>query len=335
MSRYSISRCRRPFQRVFAVLAVCTVFIAAGGTQGAEVVDRIVAVVNDDILTLYELNQALQPYAENIEALGYSAERKRETLYQFRQKLMNELIDRKLTEQEVKRFNITVGEEEITSYIERVKESKSLTDESLRKGLAEQGLTMEAYRNEVRQHLQRTKLVNLEVSSKVVITREDVEAYYESHRDKYGGERQYYLWNLFVRIAQAASDSERAAARERLEAALRQIEQGRAFEELVKQADSRPEGVDGTDLGLFRLDELSPQLQQVVAALTAGGHSGILETDFGYQLVYLEKVVEQPAKAIEEVQSEIQDILFREFVDDKFEVWLDDLRKRSLVKIIN
>ena len=324
--------------RAGAIITCLTLIMLIGlpaVSQGAEVVDRIVAIVNDDIITLYDLNRALQPFANNIDELGYSAEQKRSALFRFRQKLLNELISQKLTEQEVKRYKIAVGEDEIDNYIERMKESKYLTDEDLRKSLIEQGLTMESYRKEIKRQIQRTRLVNREVKSKVVITREDIEAYYESHRDIYAGDRQFHLWNLYVRLPLGADDSDRQAARSKLNERIAQLKQGAAFEDLVEGANSSRGDVRGSDLGLFKLNELSPQLQQIVDKMQAYQYSDILKIDRGYQIVYLQNIVESPTKPLAVVEAEIQDILYREIVDNKFQVWLDDLRKRSHIKIIN
>ena len=84
--------------------------------------DRVVAVVNDDIIPLFELNQAVKPYVDRIEALGYSLEKKRKMLFKVREDILNQLIDKKLTDQEIKRSKITVSEKEVDSAIERFKE---------------------------------------------------------------------------------------------------------------------------------------------------------------------------------------------------------------------
>jgi peptidyl-prolyl cis-trans isomerase SurA len=93
------------------------------------VVDRIVAVVNDEIITLYDLNETLKPYEENIQALSYSPEKARETLFKLRADLLNKLVDEKLADQQIKKNNLTISSREIDSTIERIKESRSYTDE--------------------------------------------------------------------------------------------------------------------------------------------------------------------------------------------------------------
>jgi peptidyl-prolyl cis-trans isomerase SurA len=327
----------RPF--VLSLLYVCIVtalvFRGAVYAQETEVIDRIVAVVNSDIITLYDLNRAFKPYEENIKALQYPPDKERETLFQVRKDLLDQLIDSKLADQEIERAQITVSEEDIDRTIERMKESRSFTDEELREGLARQGMTMEEYRKEIKEQILRTKLVNREVKSKIVITREDIKTYYDSHQDQYAGEKKYYLYNLFVRLTPGVDASEKEHAINQLEDATSTLNQDFSFEDLVNQLTDTSSQVQGTDLGLYRLEELSEQLQGAVAKLKAGEFSGVLDTDFGPQIIYVQKIQEIPSKSLEEIESEIEEILYNELVDNKYQDWLDELRKQSLIKIIS
>jgi peptidyl-prolyl cis-trans isomerase SurA len=294
-----------------------------------------VAVVNSDIITLYDLNRAFKPYEENIKALQYSPEKERQTLFQVRKDLLDQLIDSKLADQEIKRAQITVSESDIDRAIERMKEARSFTDEQLREGLASQGMTMEEYRKELKDQILRTRLVNLEVKSKIVITSEDIKAYYDSHQDEYAGDKKYYLFNIFVRLTPEADISEREEALRQIKNVSARLNQGLTFEDLVNQLKDSSSRVQGTDLGLFRLEELSEQLQRSIAKLKAGEISEVLDTDFGPQIIYVQKIQETPTKSLDEIKSEIGEILYNEAVDNRYQDWLDELRKRSLIRIIS
>ena len=303
--------------------------------QESEVVDRIVAVVNNEIITLYDLNRTFAPYANDIKALKYPPEKERQTLFQVRQDILNQLIDSLLADQLVIRNQITVSQKEINKTIERIKESRQFTEEQLRQGLASQGMTMEEYRNEIKEQILRSKLVNREVKSKIVITKEDIKEYYDSHREKYAGEKKYYLWNMFIKVSPGSGNSERNNARNQMEAILVKLKQGQSFESLVDELKNSSSAIQGTDLGLYRLEELSEQLRLVVKKMEIGGFSGVLETNFGYQILYIQKIEEFQAKSLEAVGSEIEELLYNEFVDNKYQEWLDQLRARSHIRIIN
>ncbi len=324
---------------IFALLVACmAIGLTSSRTleaQETEVVDRIVAVVNNEIITLYDLNRAFAPYAGNIRALKYPPEKERQTLFQVRQDILDQLIDSMLADQQGKRGQITVSQKEIDNTIERLKESRQFTDEQLRQGLASQGMTMEEYRKEVEEQLMRTKLVNREVKSKIVITQEDIKEYYESHREQYAGEKKYHLWNLFIKVSSDSDDSERSVARNLMEANLVKLKQGQSFESLIDGLKNSPSAVQGTDLGLYRLEELSEQLRQVVKNMKAGEFSALLDSNFGYQIIYIQNVEETQAKPLEAVESEVEEKLYAESVDNKYQEWLEQLRARSHIKIIN
>ena len=121
----NLSHSVRKFSFIWGVLSFSlAVFSTNAVAEEPSVVDRIVAVVNDEIITLYDLNETLKPYEANIQALAYSPEKKRETLFKLRTDLLNKLIDEKLADQQIKKNKITISTQEIDATIERIKESR-------------------------------------------------------------------------------------------------------------------------------------------------------------------------------------------------------------------
>ena len=319
---------------LFGIVASATMVPQPALAEKPVVVDRIVAVVNDEIITLYDLNQKFEPYANNIKALRYSAEKERKMLFKLRSDLLRNLVESKLADQEIEKNKLFVTEAEIDNTIERVKANRSFTDEDIRAGLAEQGLTMEDYRKELKDQLLRGRLVNIEVKSKIVVTDENVQAYYDSHHEKYRGEKKIHLWNIYIPIPEYAGDSEKRSAFQKMESILSKLNRGVPFEKMAKDDFTASIAAKGGDLGMFLIKELSSQLQSVVEKMKAGEFTSILETNSVYQILYVEKIIETPSKSFEEVRKAIEDILYKELVDTKYQEWLEDLRKRSHIKVI-
>ncbi len=319
---------------VFTVVFTALCFSGNFKAEGAEVVDRIVAVVNDDIISLFELNQSLKPYTEKIRALGYTSEKERKMLFKVREDILNQLIDQKLTDQEIKRFRIAISEKEIDSAIERIKEVNFYTDEELKEALAREGLTIEKYRKRMKEQMLRTKLVNLEIKSKIVITKEDIKSYYESHADEYGGENKYHLRNIIMKVFSAANEAEKLAVYKKMESILAKLKDGESFEAMAAAYSESSLASEGGDLGLFGLDDLSPQLQEAIRGLNAGEFTSVLDTDQGYQIFFVQDIIKTQGRSLEEVSPEIEEKLFNEIVDEKFRSWLEGLRKRSCIKIV-
>ncbi len=311
----------------------CSFFVIRSA-GGSEVVDRIVAIVNDDIILLYDLNRLIKPYEERIKASGYSYEEERKMLFRVREDALNMLIDQKLADQEIKRYKISVSRQEIDKAIERMKEARFITDEDFREELSKQGVTLEEYHKNVKEQILREKLVNREVKSKIVVTTEDIKKYYESHIDEYAGEKSYHLRNIVMNVPEGADETEKLMILKKMEAVLSKLKQGESFEKFAKSYSDSPQAFEGGDLGLFKIDELSSQLQKVIKALEAGEFTDVLDYDKGYQILYVQEIKNTSGKSLEEATAEVSQKLYKEIVDKKYISWLEDLRSRSHIKII-
>ncbi|MFH0728629.1 MAG: SurA N-terminal domain-containing protein [Pseudomonadota bacterium] len=320
--------------RIFPLMlsGLCCLF-AMSATVSAEsqIVDRIVAVVNDEIIVFQDLNKMLDPVMENMRKSGQPPEKVKEFLYEKRKQLLEMLIGQKLILQESKLFTITVEEKEVDGAIERMKASNQLTDETLREALKNQGTTMQEFRASFREQILLNRMEQIEVRSKIVVTKEDVKAYYDAHPDQYQGNSQYRLRHLMI----AAPTPEREAARQKIEAARAALTAGTPFTEVVKQyADRQFADRDG-ELGLFLLNDLSPRLKGMVEKLAAGQSTPILETDQGYQIIHLEEIVQTGTTPLEKVADDIEEALMKEAFRKKKQDWLEGLRKRAHIKIIS
>jgi len=312
-------------------------FFLVAKADSAEVVDRIVAVVNDEIITLTELNRLVKPYAERIRVLGYSTDKEHQMLFKVRENVLNQLIDLKLKDQEIKRFGIKISEKDIDQTIERIKEANFYTDEDLRVGLSKDGLTMEEYRERIKEQILRARLVNIKVKSKIVITKEDVKSYYEDHQDKYGGKKKYHLYNVIIRVLPLTDEKEKLKIKMRMDSILKELNEEKSFESMAKNYSELSlvaEGAEGGDLGLFGLDEISPQLRNTIKEMKAGEFTPVLDTDQGFQIFLVKEIVQTSGKPLEDVSPEIEEILFNEIVEKKYQSWLEDLREQSVIKII-
>lgn len=333
----------RQFKAVRTTLIYCVIYtvlcygfghpftIDAGSS---EIVDRIVAVVNDDVITLIELDTMIKPYAEKIQSLGYLPEKEQQMMFKVRESMLDRLIDEKIEDQEIKRAKIEISEDQIDSTIERIKEINYYTDEDLRAGLAKEGLTMEEYRKRIRDQILRTQLVNLNVKSKIVITKEDIKAYYEQHLDKYGGKQKYHLRNIIMKVPLYVDSDKKFEIKAKMDEISEKLNAGESFEVLAGKYSESPAVSDGGDLGLFEFDSLSPKLQKAIKEIKPGAFTPVLDTDQGYQIFFLEKIVTSSGKSLEAVEPEIEKILYDESVDRKYRAWIEGLRKQAAIKII-
>ena len=299
-----------------------------------ETVDRVIAIVNDDIIRLQELKEALAPVVEQIRKQDLPPEKTRALIEQKRDEVLNSMIQRTLADQVIEREGITVSEAEIDAAIEQVKSMNNSTDEELRRFLRMNGMNMETYREELRRQILQSKLVNRKVKSNIIITEADIREYYEAHNKKAQEEKQYHLKNIFMACSDSQDPDRCRKARQKMSQALDELEAGRSFESVARKYSEGSNASDGGDLGDFSLDDLQKKLQPVIENLSPGEASEIVETDQGLQIFYLTEITAPSEQNMAAQSEKIRKRLYEQAVDAKFQEWIKELREASHIKII-
>jgi peptidyl-prolyl cis-trans isomerase SurA len=302
--------------------------------EEAEVVDRIVAVVNDDIVVLQEIDKLLQPLQTQIQTAGYPPDKMRSMLFGMRQDVINQLIDQKLINQAALEYKLKIEEAEIDDAVTRIKEANNFTDEQLRKAVEQEGISMGSLRSQLKEQILSSKLENIEVRSRIVITKEDITEYYNKNTDKYRGEKTYHLRNILIKAPPIGSDEEKKSVESKIQQILSEFKAGKSFESLARQYSESPFADEGGELGKFKLNDLSPNLQTAIEPLSPGEVTPALDTSEGYQILFLQEIIQKPDTPLESVYNEIEEKLFEERYKAKRQVWTESLRKNAHIKII-
>lgn len=300
----------------------------------AVLVDRVVAIVNEDIILYSEVEHRLMPLKELLKQKGYSSEREAQVLEQQRKLMLDQMIYDKLADQQAHKYRIEISDQEVTATIDRIMKVNKLTKESLQRMLELDGMTIEDYRKQIEEKVLQTRLVNLEVKSKIVITDEDVNAYYNAHIDRYMGKTKYKLGHLLLKVPQLASELEQADVLQRAKTLHKRLQAGESFPELAKTFSEAASAVKSGELGVFEINLLTPKIQSAVQGLSAGQFTEVVETEQGYQIFYVEDVISADGKTLDEAKQEIQEKLFAEDVDRKYKAWLKRLRESAHVQIL-
>ncbi len=216
----------------------------------AQVVSRIAAVVNKDIITTYQLDQKLQEQLAKQKSQPSPAQ-----LGALRQELLSRMIEETLVEQRIKALNLSVSEEEIETALLDVQKKNQLTREALEDAVLTQGLEFDAYRENLRKQILRYKLIGQEVRSQVDVSEGEVVAYYRAHLEDYRTAPEVQLSAIIFPISAKASDQERVQI---LKVAGEALARLRHDEELGQVVESYSEtyGATGGELGRFVYREL-------------------------------------------------------------------------------
>ena len=300
----------------------------------AELVDRIIAYVNDDIITLSELNERTNALVAARQQNPFQREQE-QSLEEMRQTMLNRLIDERLASQEIARLKITVSEEEIDATIARIMKENRLTKETLEAALRKEERTITDLRQQIKEGLEQRKLVSREVQSKTVITDEIVEAYYQSNMHDFQEKERWRIQDIYLPYYPDDTSEERARIRNLAQEILERVRAGVDFGSLAKNYSQGPGAEAGGDMGYFARGELEPVLEAAVENLKAGEVSPDIETTRGIHIIKVTEVDRSPPKALDEVRESIRNLLYRREVEFRYREWLSSLRERSYVRIVD
>lgn len=300
----------------------------------AELVDRVAAVVNNDIILQSEFVQAVAPLREKLKQEGYSEVQQEMILAEQRPRMLEQMIMEKLTDQQVEKHKIQIDEAEVGATIGRIQRVNGLTDESMRQMLELDGMSFEAYRAKIKEQLLRTKLVNLEVKSKIIVTDADIRAVYEKSKEQYAGKTQYHLRHILLKVAPESSPGQREQVLQKMRLIQERLKAGETFAQMAIVYSEAGTASQGGDLGYVEARMLAAPIRQGLKDLQNGQVSSIIDTEQGYQLFLLENVQHSGGKTLEEAKPEIQERLYAQIVDEKFQKWLNALRERAHIQVM-
>lgn len=296
------------------------------------VANAVAAIVNDEIITLHDVNRSAQPAVTAAEKKGSLSDAER---IQIRRTTLDHLIEKKLTDQKIKELGIRVSEEEIRQAIDDVRKQNNIpTQEALVTALAAQGLSFEQYREQLQEQIEKLKLVSMEVRAKVLVGESEMRDYYTANLAKYTEDESYRARHIFFKTGEKATPDEIKRAKTTATAVLADAKGGKDFAELAKTFSEDPAArKDGGNLGSFKKGDMQPELEKTILSMKPGEVSELVSTPIGFHIIKLESIVAGTTKSFESVKSEIEEILYRKKSEERFNQWAKDLRGKASIEI--
>lgn len=295
------------------------------------VVDRIVAVVNQEIITLSEVEKMVGHLKDEIATEDRLERRNR--LNELSRMALERLIEERLIDQEAKRTGIKVSAKEIEGAIEEIKRRNSATQEDLEKALARDGLTLEAFKKEIEKKILRTKLVQLAIKVEPNVGEKELREFYLKNSERYRTEESYRPGHILFRVPKEATAEEVREIRAKCQKVHAKLKAGEDFGEMALLYSEDFSSKDRGDLGFFKKGELLPVFEKEALRLKVGEVSNIVRTDFGFHIIKLLDRKGGDPLPYEEVKERIrQDYLEMEF-EKSLRQFLATLREKSIIEI--
>ena len=293
----------------------------------AETISRIAAVVNSDIITTNQLDQKLQEHLAKQDRQPSPAQ-----LGVLRQELLSRMIEESLVQQRIKALKLSVSEEEIETALIDVQRKNQLTREALEEAVMAQGLTFDAYRENLRQQIMRYKLVSAEVRSQVDVTEQEVVEYFRAHLDDYREPPEMMLSSLAFPVKKNATAEEKARVRAVAQEALERLRRNEPLE-TVAAAYKANHGATGGPLGRFADSELTPAFTAALEGVLVGAYSEPVEVGESISLLRVDARHSGGLRQFDSVKFDIRQMIMDQKTDARIKEWTKALRAKAFIDV--
>jgi peptidyl-prolyl cis-trans isomerase SurA len=290
--------------------------------------ERVVAVVNNDAITLGELEEALAAARADTQKRPPGSDE------QVKREFLNRFIESRLQLQEADREKIVVEEAEIDEeLLERIKKSNLKDLDEFKNIIKAQGVNYESVRKRMRENIKMSKIVRRKVTIRVTVTDSEIDRYLDENRAKLETGLAYHARHILVVPEGALTDAAWEAARIRAELVRNQLREGADFAELASKHSGDATAKDGGDLGTLKRGELSQDIESRILALKPGEVSDPYRSDLGYHIFRLESQDGLDGDGLTRARQQIREILFRQKYEARLDAWLREIRERAIIEV--
>ena len=332
-------RLARGFRLSFALgaLGLLAVGVPAGlrAQAKAAVADGdIVARVNNDVITLAEYQKGEQQLRDETahDCAGCTPEQIEAQFKGQQNDLLRGMIDQSLMVQRAKDMNINV-ETDLAKRLDEVRQQNGLaTLDEFQKGVEASGLRWEDYKTTIRNGLLQKEVVQREVGSRVDITPEEIQQYYDAHPQEFTLPERVVLYEISL-STEGKSPEELAAVRAKVEGLRTSVLNGDNFNQVARLYSQGSTAKDGGALGTFKKGELSPQIEAIVFQMSKGELTDVIQTRTGFEFLFVEDHLQAGLEPIDKVQTDIRHDIHAQKVQPLLRDYLAGLREQSNIMV--
>lgn len=315
--------------KITLVLLLLILFILPAASHASILLDRVVAVVNKEVITWSELYKAMEfEAAAQVKNMG---EEERIKLFKENEAVFLEnLIDMRLQLQEARNLGIDVPQNEITEAIENIQKKYSMTQADFTVSLKKEGMSLEDYKTRLSEQILINKVVTYQIRNKVVVSDAEVNRYMDINRETFSGSETYKLRQIFFKKP-AGDIDKKITVEEKAAEIIRRLKDGEDFPALARVYSEDSSARLGGDLGFVNKDLLAKEFVDVLSAMSAGEYSMPFWTEKGLHIIKLDEKVS--AQNTDKVKEDIRKQLAEEHFSEKYRDWIKGLREKAYIEI--
>jgi peptidyl-prolyl cis-trans isomerase SurA len=301
----------------FALAFAVAMTFAATCIARAEDVDKVVASVDGDPITMHDVRVFAESAGKTLPPGDVTTDPN------FREGLKG-LIAQKLLTEEMKRYDDRIDDDQIDKYIADVEQDRNITDAQLRQSLMQNGVSWDDFRKQAKMQLEKMTMLNEELREHVTIPPEQIQAYYDAHQDQFTiKQEKYKLAQILVAVAPNATPAQVAAAKAKAEEARKKAIAGEDFGELAKHYSDDDSKGQGGELGVFSPDDIMDEILAGIKTLPSGQISPVIRTKHGFHVIKVERHDVPGVRPLAVVKEDIRNHLVDEQTRGRMQSWVE------------
>lgn len=329
----STSRRNLPLlKRLTAALLASGLVLAPPAAHAADTLDRILVVVNDEIITDSDLNQVLYPLITRLRATTSGPELDAK-VQETRKSVLKDMISDRLILSAAKaldpRYKIAAEESEIDAMATEMRE-KFPSEEVFDKVMKEQGMTHKKLRDRFAEDILKRKMVDFKVRSRVTLSPGEIKDFYDSHPDDFKGVPEVRARQILIRAGSTRSEE---LARSTMQSVVDQLKQGADFAEMARTYSEASDAADGGNMDWTRKGRFMARIDNAIFNLEPGQVSEPIQTQLGLHLFKVEEKRMSTGVTYQEAIPRIETYLYKKKVADELKIWLDELRSKAFISV--
>jgi len=294
-----------------------------------KIVDRIVARVNDDIITQSDVNREMIQYRQEL-AQKFTGEQLDQEMKKAEKEVLEGLIRDKLFLQKAQELGIGSGMDvQVSAEIERMRKQYNIKDmEEFEKALEAQGMTLAGYREYVKKQMIIGSLIGEFVDSRITLLTEEVERYYKDHAKDFSSPEEVTLSEILIPTSGADGQSEALAEEYR-----KRVLQGESFATVASQYSKGPTASKGGGIGTFQVAKLNPQIASAIATVKEGDVSPVIKLPGGCAFYRVDGRKASVVSPFETVRDQIRELLLRQKRAPEYERFVAQLKEDASIQL--